>query len=254
MSVKKRLQNEELVLGIMISEVRNPNIAFILAEAGYDYMIIDNEHGSYSSETVANLIAAARGAGISAIVRIPEIRRESIQKPLDAGANGLLIPQVHTVDQAEQVVYFSKYPPLGDRGVGLRRPHSKYAKVNAKDYLKQANADGFIAVQAESRQAVKNADRIAAVQGVDCIFVGPFDLSVSLGIPGEINHPSEIEAIKKVIKACRDNNKVAGILMFDQTLLQNWIKEGVRFATYSSDITLLADAAAKSVKELKALI
>ena len=120
--------------------------------------------------------------------------------------------------------------------------------------LKQVNNNLFIAVQAESKEAIKNADKIAAVDGVDCVFVGPFDLSVSLGIPGEINHPREAEAIERVIDACKKNNKTAGILIFDQKLLQSWIQKGVRFATYSSDISLLADVAAKSVAELKKII
>jgi 2-keto-3-deoxy-L-rhamnonate aldolase RhmA len=211
LSINQKLQNDGLVLGTIISEIRNPNVAYMLAQAGFEYFILDNEHGSYSSETVANMIAAARGAEISIIVRIPEIRRETILKPLDAGAAGLLVPQVHTPEQAEDVVRFSKYPPDGDRGVGLRRPHSRYARVNAAEYLKQVNSNLFIAVQAESKEAIKNADKIAAVDGVDCVFVGPFDLSVSLGIPGEINHPREAEAIERVIDACKKNNKTAGI-------------------------------------------
>jgi 2-keto-3-deoxy-L-rhamnonate aldolase RhmA len=250
-SLKQKLQNGELALGIFISEVRNPNLAHMLAQAGFDYFVLDNEHGSYSSETVANMIAAARGAGLSVIVRIPEIRRETILKPLDAGAAGLLVPQVHTAAQAADVVRFSKYPPEGERGAALRRPHSLYTKGSASDYLQQANDDLFIAVQAESKEAINNAGAIAAVEGVDCVFVGPFDLSVSMGIPGEINHPREIEAIEIVISACKMHNKVSGILMFDQNMLKSWIEKGVRFAAYSSDITLLADAAAKSVAELK---
>jgi len=251
MTLKKRLKKGELVLGTMVSEVRNPNITYLLAHAGFDYIILDNEHGSYSSETIANIIAAAKGAGIDIVVRIPEIRRETILKPLDAGASGLLVPQVHTVEQAKEVLHFSKYPPIGDRGAAIRRPHNKYAKVNAANYLKQANDNLFIALQAESILAVENAAHIAALDGVDCLFTGPFDLSVSLGIPGETNHPKEIKAIKKVIKACKDNHKAAGILMFDQKLLENWIREGVRFAAYSSDISMLADMAAQSVKEIK---
>lgn len=253
-SIKKRLQNGELVLGTIISEVRNPNIAYMLAQCGFEFFIIDNEHGSYNPETIANMVAAARGAGISVIVRIPEITRENILKPLDAGAAGLLVPMVNSAAEAKEIIRHAKYPTMGNRGAALRRPHNLYAKVNASDYLKQANENTFIAVQAETTQAIENIDEIASVEGVDCIFVGPFDLSISLGIPGQINHQDEIEAIEKISAACKKHNKIGGILMFDQELLKKWIKQDFRFAVYSSDITLLADAASNAVKQLKTMI
>ncbi|NND07098.1 MAG: hypothetical protein HKN87_12030 [Saprospiraceae bacterium] len=251
--IKKKLQNGELTLGTIISEVRNPNIAYMLAQCGFEFFIIDNEHGTYTFETISNIIAAAKGAGISVIVRVPEISRECILKPLDSGASGLLVPMVSTAEAAKKVIEHAKYPPMGNRGAGIRRPHNRYAKVNAAEYIQQANKDTFIAVQAETRQSLENIDEIASVEGVDCIFVGPFDLSISLGIPGQVDHPLEVAAIKKIVSACRKHNKIAGILMFDQKLLSKWINEDFRFAVYSSDITLLADAAAKAVTELKNL-
>ncbi len=252
-SIKKRLINGEMVLGTIISEIRNPNIAYMLAQCGFEFFIIDNEHGSYNPETISNMIAAARGADISVIVRIPEITRENILKPLDAGAAGLLVPMVNTAAEAKEVIRHAKYPTMGNRGAALRRPHNRYTKVNAADYLKQANENTFIAVQAETTEAIENIDEIASVDGVDCIFVGPFDLSISLGNPGQINHPDEIEAIEKIAAACIKHQKIPGILMFDQELLAKWIKQDFRFAVYSSDITMLADAASDAVKELKQL-
>lgn len=250
-TIKKRLQNGEMVLGTIISEVRNPNIAYMLAQCGFEFFIVDNEHGAYNPETIANMVAAARGAGISVIVRIPEITRENILKPLDAGATGLLVPMVNTAEEAKEVIRHAKYPGMGSRGAALRRPHNLYTKVNAADYLKQANENTFIAVQAETTQALENINEIASVEGVDCIFVGPFDLSISLGIPGQINDPLEIDAIEKVGEACKKHRKIAGILMFDQKLLQNWINKDFKFAVYSSDITMIADAASNAVTELK---
>ena len=142
---------------------------------------------------------------------------------------------------------------MGNRGAALRRPHNLYAKVNTEEYLKQANENTFIAVQAETTQALDNIDEIASVEGVDSIFVGPFDLSISLGIPGQINHPLETQAIEKVALACRNHNKIAGILMFDEESMSHWIKKNFRFAVYSSDITILGDATSKAVKVLKTI-
>jgi len=250
-NLKSRLKKGDLLVGTMISEVRNPNVAYMLSQSGFDFVIIDNEHGAYSPETLSNLIAAARGAGIAAVVRIPEIRRETILKPLDSGAAGLLVPQVNTAKQAEEIMFHAKYPPAGNRGVALRRAHSLYGKVKASEYLKQANAETFIAVQAETPLAIKNLEKIVSVPGVDAVFVGPFDLSVSLKIPGEMNHPREVEAIDRVVEVCRKRGVVCGIQMFDLEALKGWIEKGMRFVSYSSDVALLVDAAASGVAELK---
>jgi len=249
--IKKKLQNGELVLGTMISEVRNPNVAYMLAQCGFEFVVIDNEHGTYSFETISDIIAAARGADISVIIRIPEITRANILKPLDAGAAGLLVPMVNNAEEAQEIIDHAKYPPMGNRGAALSRPHSLYAKVNASEYLQQTNENTFIAVQAETTTSIENIDEIVSVEGVDCVFIGPFDLSVSLGIPGQINHPDEVQSIEKVIDACKQYNKVAGTLMFDKELLKKWIEKGIRFALYSSDMSMLSNAASAAVKEVK---
>ena len=213
LDLKAKLKEGAPAIGTMISEIRNPNLAYMLAQCGFDFFIIDNEHGSYSPETISNLIAGARGAGISTVVRIPEIRRETILKPLDCGAAGLLVPCVNTAEQAQEIITHAKYPPLGNRGVALSRPHSLYGRPKAGEYLGQANEATFIAVQAESPEAIENLEKIAATPGIDANFVGPSDLSVSLGIPGQITHPKEVEAIEKVVQVCQKHKIVPGIHM-----------------------------------------
>lgn len=251
LDLKAKLKNGGLVIGTMISEIRNPNLAYLLAQSGFDFFIIDNEHGAYSPETVSNMIAAARGAGISVIVRIPEIRREAIMKPLDSGATGLLVPMVNTAGQAKEIMTYAKYPPMGNRGVALSRAHSSYGRPNAAGYLDQANQATFIAVQAESPQAIENLESIALTPGVDAIFVGPADLSVSMGIPGQLTHPKEIEAIAKVIDVCRQHNVIPGIHMSDVETLKGWIRKGMRFVSFSSDVDLLARAGEESLVKLR---
>jgi 2-keto-3-deoxy-L-rhamnonate aldolase RhmA len=249
--LKAKLKNGGLVVGTMISEIRNPNLAYMLMQCGFDFFIIDNEHGAYSPETVSNMIAAARGAGISVIVRIPEIRREAIMKPLDSGAAGLLVPMVNTADQTREIMSFSKYPPMGNRGAALSRAHSLYSRPNAAEYLKQANEATFIAVQAESPQAIENLESIASTPGLDSIFVGPFDLSVSMGIPGQPTHPKEVQAIAKVIDVCRQHNVIPGIHMSDVATLKDWIDKGMRFVSFSSDVDLLAKAGKENLVRLR---
>jgi 2-keto-3-deoxy-L-rhamnonate aldolase RhmA len=252
--IKKMLKKGKLLVGTMVSELRNPNIVYMLAQCGFDFIIIDCEHGAYSSESVSDIIAASRGAGIPVIVRIPEIRREAILKPLDSGAAGLLVPQVNTGAQAKEVIKHAKYLPMGNRGVGLRRAHSLYSKVNATDYLKKANEETFISLQAENPTAIKNLEEIVSVPGIDSIFVGPMDLSVSLGVPGQVTHPEEEKAIDRILKVCLNYHVIAGIMMFNLDSLKTWIRKGIRFVVYSSDISLLADMASASVKELKDVI
>lgn len=248
---KTKLRQGALMVGTLISEIRNPNVMYMLAQSGFDFVIVDMEHGAYSPETVSDHIAAARGAGIPVIVRICEIRRETILKPLDSGAVGLLVPQVHTAEQAKEVVSHAKYPPEGNRGVAIRRAHNFYRKVDAAAYMKQTNEHTFIAVQAESPEAIENLETIADVPGVDSIFVGPFDLSVSLGIPGKIEDPKEVKAIERVVEVCRKRGIVSGTMLFDKGHAKHWIQKGMRFMAYSSDIGILADAAAAAVSELK---
>jgi len=251
-SIKQRLRNNELVLGTFVSELRNPNVAYLLAQCGFDFFIFDNEHGAFSHATVSDMIAASHGAGIEVIVRIPEVRRETILKPLDSGAAGLLIPQVNTADQAAEIVQHAKYPPWGTRGAAMRRAHNRYAHSDPATFLKQANEDTFIAVQAETAEAIDNADAIAAVEGIDAVFCGPFDLSISLGIPGDVNHPREVEAVDKMNEACRRHGKASGILMFDPAHLTPWIDKGMRLIAYSSDVNMIADAAAGALSQLRA--
>jgi len=251
LDLKAKLNEGSLAIGIMISEIRNPNLAYLLARCGYDFFIIDNEHGSYSPETISDMIAAARGAGISTVVRIPEIRRETILKPLDCGAAGLLVPLVNTADQAGEIITHAKYPPLGNRGVALSRPHSLYDRPKAEEYLARANETTFIAVQAESPEAIENLEKIATTPGIDAIFVGPSDLSVGLGIPGQVSHPKEVEAIEKVVAVCRKHHIIPGIHMSKLETLQEWIQKGMRFVSFSSDVDMLAKGAADSLVQLK---
>jgi 2-keto-3-deoxy-L-rhamnonate aldolase RhmA len=250
-TLKEKLRKGDLVIGTMVSELRNPNIVYMLAQSGFDFFIIDNEHGAYSPETVSDLIAAARGAEISPVVRIPEIRRETILKPLDSGAAGLLVPQVNTAEQAREVIVHAKYPPLGNRGVALRRAHSRYERVTPSEYLTKANAETFIAVQAETPASIENLEAIAAVPGIDAVFVGPFDLSVSLGIPGQVNHPREVESIDRILQVCRQHNLTTGIQLFDVSGIKGWVEKGMRFVSYSSDVGLLADAAVSALADIR---
>ncbi|RJX32544.1 MAG: hypothetical protein C4525_10715 [Desulfarculus sp.] len=249
--LKQILAHGAVAVGTFVSEVRNPNLSHLLAQSGFDFFILDNEHGAFSWETMAAMIAGARGANIDVVVRVPEIRREAILKPLDLGAAGLLVPMVDEPAQAREVLRHAKYPPQGNRGLALRRAHSLFRKVSAAEYLAQANAETFIAVQAETAQAVENAAAIAAVEGVDAIFVGPMDLSVNLGLSGQTGHPRLVEAVQKVAAGCAKTGVAPGLLTASAPETVAWIQKGIRFIAYGSDVTLLADGAAAAISAIK---
>jgi 4-hydroxy-2-oxoheptanedioate aldolase len=251
-SLRKRLATGDLTLSTMVSEVRNPNLARMLATAGLDFMIIDMEHGTFGWPDMSALIAVARGYGLAPVVRIPEIRRETILKPLDAGAAGILVPMVNSVEEAEEVVRLVKYPPAGIRGTALRRGHSDYRSVSAEEYLRMANEEVAILLQVETTRALERVDELARVDGVDALFIGPFDLSVDMGIPGRVWDPLIREAYSKVIAAGQRNDVAVAIQLFDVDQAGELIREGVRYLSFSSDVNMLIDyvaGAAKTIRE-----
>jgi 2-keto-3-deoxy-L-rhamnonate aldolase RhmA len=252
MTMRERIsQAEPGVVGMILSEVRNPSVASMLATAGLDFFIVDMEHGSYDWETMAGLIAVARGAHIAPVVRIPEIRRETVLKPLDAGASCLLVPMVDHVAQAEEIVRHAKYAPQGGRGTALRRAHSHYRPGEPVGYMERANAETTIAIQIESRTALENVEALAAVPGVDVLFVGPFDLSISLGLPGQTWSDELRDAYRRVARAAQAQDKAAGIHLTDVEKARSVRDEGFRMLSVSSDIDLLIDRAASIAEGLR---
>ena len=187
---KEKLKQGKTVIGTMAKTYRSPEIAQMMAVAGFDFFIIDTEHYPYNPETVSDIIRAARGAQIDCIVRVAGQSPHLLSLPLDYGAQGLMIPRVNTKEQAQQIITAGKYYPLGLRGMSPASGHSDYFKVeDTVAFMNQANEQTLILAQVESETAVNNLDQILEVEGIDVLFVGPFDLSQTLKIPGQINHP-----------------------------------------------------------------
>lgn len=250
--MRQKIISGKPMIGTMISEVRTPAIIRMLEAGGMDFVIVDAEHGCYSYESIAALAAVAAGQRISCLVRIPEISRETVMKPIDAGSDGIVVPQVEYPEQVEEVIKYAKYMPMGHRGVALRRGHSGYYANPAAQYLEEANSKTVIVIQIESPTAVENIDKILSVKGIDIAFVGPYDLSVAMGIPGQLEHPDLQAAINKVIAACKKHNVVAGLMQFQLNEAKRWIKQGINFMVFSSDINMIVDQVAANVKALRA--
>lgn len=193
-----------------ILQFYSPECIEIIAAAGYDYIIIDNEHSCATYEQTINMLRTADSVGIPAMIRIPEISEDRIKKALDMGFSAIRIPTVSTVEQAETIVKYAKFPPIGERGACPFVRANAYGAGGGKEYYSRANEELVIAVNIEGAEGVKNMEKIIAVEGIDIINVGRVDLAVSLGIPGQTSHPLVEKAIRDVSELCMKYGKCSG--------------------------------------------
>ncbi len=201
----ERIRTGDILTGTLVS-LPSPEICELLANVGFDWLFIDAEHGAFNPQQAQSMLQAA--APTPCVIRVPDGETVWLKKALDIGAAGIIIPQVHNSAQAREIVKHCKYAPTGDRGIGIGRAH-KYG-LDFERYLEHANDEVAVILQAESCDAVNNIRDIANIRGVDAILVGPYDLSASLGKPGEVDHPSVQSAINKIIKGCQEANVSMG--------------------------------------------
>lgn len=229
------IDRERLKSGFMAGTFLNlgsPAAVEIAAGLGFDWLLIDLEHGNASLADLRTLLLAGRG-GSPPIVRIPSVDADTVKFVMDSGAAGIMFPFVSAVAQAKAAVQAMKYPPVGARGVAGIIRATDYGQ-SWKQYFQSANANSLVVVQIETLEAVNAAEEIAAVDGVDVLFVGPLDLSVNLGCPADFTPPHFVEALRKVIAACEKHGKTAGILSRPQHVAEH--KElGFRFFALGSD-------------------
>lgn len=249
-TLKERLRSGEQVLGTMITTFASPDLPKILQQAGFDFCIVDCEHGSFTTREVANMIAVARGIGMPMLVRIPEMRREHALKFMEMGASGLLLPNTESAEQAKMLVDCTKYAPLGHRGVSLSRPHTDFKKVNGSEYMKQTNDETLLLCQIESREGVKHIEEILAVDGIDVGFIGPNDMSQDFGILGQFDHPEIVEAFERIMAAAKKAGKWCGVHFGSAAPLKPWIQRGMQMNMWNSDNGLLSLGAA-GLKDVK---
>ena len=250
--VKQRIAEGGLALGTMLFEFASPGIARIVAGAGAEFVILDMEHSGWGFETVKQQIAAARAAGMVAMVNPPSGAFENVGRCLDLGAQGLMIPIVETREQAEALVAATRYPPHGHRGSAFGVAHDDYATGDPAATMVRANRDILLMAKIETAKGVTNADAILGVPGIDVGFVGHTDLSVSLGMPGRFDHPEFIAARDAVVAACRRHGKAAGCSSPSVAAGVAWIEAGFRLVTYSGDIWIFAEAMKAGLDALKA--
>lgn len=249
--LKAKLSRGEGVWGTFVFECGSPSTPRYLKEAGWDYILIDTEHASFNIETVANLLHVAMAVGLPTLVRVPETQRSLLSRPLDAGAVGLMIPRLEGRAQAEDIVRYTKYPPVGDRGAILGSAHNAYRAVDGKAFMRQANAETLLVMQIETQTGLDHMDEILSVPGLDVGLIGPFDLSTSLGIPGEVNHPRMLRAVDAFLKSCKRHGVVPGIFVTTVKDGEAWLRRGMRFLIYGADFLLMMEQSRQVLSQLR---
>lgn len=249
--VKRKLQAGEAVFGTMISDLRSPTVIQMLAYAGYDFVFIDMEHGPYDMETVADLIRVARLSGIAPFVRVPDLSYPFLARPLDAGAQGLMIPRVETRQQVEYIVDCMRYPPVGSRGCSVNKGHNDFRSEPAETFCPTANGEVMVIVQIERVAAINDIEGLLSVPGVDAAVIGPNDLSLSLGVSSNPMTPAIVEAIGKVAAAGAKYGVHTGIHVGDLEVIRYWAERGMRILAHSSGLGFLSAGANESVASLR---
>lgn len=252
--MKKFLNEGKTMIGTFIIEFAVPSIANVLASAGCDFVIVDMEHSTFSMETVGKIIRATRGADIPSIVRVPVIERHFISRALDAGASGLMIPRVELISDIEKVIQWSMYGPEGDRGVAFGIGHTDYGDHRLIDgiaYTKQANEELVIVAQIETDKAIENIDELLSSGKIDVVLIGPYDLSTSLGVSGELEHPKMIEAIEKVIEKAQEYDIIMGSYIDGFEGGKQWLERGIQLIACGSDVALLTWKMKEEIQKIK---
>ena len=240
--LKAKTRAGGVVYGTMLSVARNPRWAATIAGLGLDYVIVDSEHAPRGRSEIADLIAGLGGVDVVPIVRVPIPGSHYITMALDAGAQGILAPYCETPDEVREVVGASKWRPL--KGELLRRvvEQGEFPSDASREYLLNRNRNSVCIVGIESVPAMEALEEIVAIDGVDAIFVGPNDLSISLGIPDQYDHPRYEDALRTIIATCQARN--VPVLIHHQTaeLSQKWLREGARFVLHCTETRAMHNA------------
>ena len=240
MHLRNRVTSLDKLRGAMIFEFFSPGIPIILKNAGCEFIIFDMEHGGLSLEQFKVLATICNSNQISPLIRIPEVSYNYVARALDLGASGIMAPMVNTAEEAMKVVKSSKYPPEGIRGAGFGFAHDNYNNQNPLKYIKKANDELINIIQIETKYGLENVESIAAIDGVDCLWVGHFDLTNFLGIPGDFTSSIYLDAIKRVVDAGKINKKSLGIMVNNNDELEMYSELGFNMIAVGTEMNILS--------------
>ena len=250
---KKKLSDGELSLGIGVRISRGVEIAKVAKVCGYDWLFIDMEHSPLNLETVADISVAGLDAGCTPIVRASSHHHHHASRPLDSGAQGIVVPHVNSAEEARRVVDQCLYPPIGHRSLAGGAAILEYESLPMAEATRLINDNLLVVVMLESPEAIANADEIAAVDGVDVLLIGTNDLCAEMGMPGQYDHEDVVAAYDKTISACQNNGKWAGMGGIYDDLAKIYIKMGVRMILGGNDLSYLISAAKGRAADLRSV-
>jgi 2-keto-3-deoxy-L-rhamnonate aldolase RhmA len=251
-TLKGLARDESLKVGHFIVEFATPGIGHIMKSAGCDFVLFDMEHSGFSFETLKSAVRYMQAAQLPMIARVPSRDYHDIARVCDMGAEGIMLPMVGTPAEAQRIIDSIKYIPEGMRGVALQVAHDDYRAGPVPDKFRAANERTTVFAQIETAEGVANAEAMAAIDGIDCLWVGHFDLSCSLGIPGEFDNPKFTDAIQRTIDGARKHGKALGRLVPDVATGHELHAAGFDFICYSGDVWVLHNALKEAVDALKA--
>lgn len=244
--LKDALTSGGTVVGPFL-KLADPAVVEIAGLAGFDFAIIDLEHGPASIETAQNLVRAALLRGVAPLVRVSANRPDDILRALDIGAQGVHVPHIDSAEAARAAARAARYHPSGDRGVCRFVRAAGYSAEDRFSYFARANAETLVVLHVEGERGLAAIDDILQVPGVDVVFLGPYDLSQSLGVPGEVSHPRVVEKMRAAVARARAVGAAVGTFADDVETARRWIAEGVQYVAYSVDVGILYEACARVV-------
>lgn len=251
--LKEKMINNEKVVGTFF-ELGGTSAVECLGLSGLDFFIIDTEHGPFDIESSIDFIRTAELRNITPFARIKDISRPSVLKMLDIGAKGIIVPCVETVEQVKNLVEWGKYYPLGKRGFAMARASgygfSSFAQ-NVNDYMRICNEETLIIPQCETIGCLENIEEIVNIKGIDGIFVGPYDLSIGLGKPAQFNDPDFLNAIARILKACKDAGKFSFIYTGSNSVAKQYLSDGFSGVAVSMDVGIYINAFKEVIREVK---
>ena len=248
MDLKQKVTTSVQMHGAMIFEFFSPGIPIILKNAGCEFVIFDMEHGGLSLEQFKTLSIISNTNKIAPFIRIPEIKYNYVARALDLGASGVMVPMVNTPDDAIKIVRSSKYPPKGKRGAGFGFAHDNYINQSPLSYIEKANNSLINIIQIETKQGLENVKEIASVDGVDCLWVGHFDLTNFLGVPGNFSSTIYLDAINEIVSAARTYKKSLGIMVNNKQELETYSKLGFNMIAVGTEMNILSRSISQILK------
>ena len=234
-SIRERLRARQAVIGGMVS-LSSPALVEGIGYSGLDFVIIDTEHGPADTESAENLLRAAKAGGTVPFVRVPAAQRDLISRAMDSGAAGVMVPQINSLADLSLAVNAMRFPPQGTRGLAPTVRAARYGFLPLEEFLAWTNEETLLIAQIESRDAVGNLPGLLRTGKIDIAFIGPMDLSQSLGVPGLVSHDSVQTAIEDILQICRECNVVAGSVARDANGVAEWVRRGCSFVALTSTL------------------